>query len=436
MDATNMSKIRVLMFPWLAYSHIQSFLELAKKLSKRNFYIYLCSTPANLAHIKVKEPSIQLVELLLPSTPELPPHHHTTKGLPRHLLSNLMKALDFSSCSFSEILTRLKPDLLISDFLQPWAPAKALTLNIPTVQFMVSGAMPYCHLLNILKKSGTALPLRSNYIHERVYDSDSLTLGDRPLLCLEGSSNVMLIRSFRELEGKYIDELSVQAMKKIVLVGPLVQDPSEEENEKTEIIEWLNKKNPSSVLFVSFGSECYLSKEDKEELAHGILLSNVSFIWVLRFPQGEKISAEEALPEGITGEKGLIIEGWAPQKRILSHPSIGGFLSHCGWASIMESMKFGVPIVAMPMHVDQPSNAKLLEEVGIGLKIKREPSGKIEREEVAKVVREAMLEEPGGPVRRKSRELSDGMKDKGDEDIGEVVKELVKLCGLEANGYV
>lgn len=436
METSSKSNIRVLMFPWLAYSHIHAFLELAKKLSKRNFYIYLCSTPANLAYIKEKEPSVEFVELHLPSLPELPPHYHTTKGLPRHLLSNLMEALDMSSCSFSGILTALKPDLLISDFLQPWAPAKALSLKIPTVLFMVSAAMPYCFLLDLVKISGsTALPLRSNYPHEYDYENDDLTLQDRLLQCLEGSSNLMLIRSLRELEGKYVDELSVLAMKKIVLVGPLVQELSEEENEKTEIIEWLNKKDPCSVLFVSFGSECYLSREDREELAHGLLLSNVSFIWVLRFPQGEKISAEEALPEGLVemvGEKGLFIEDWAPQKRILDHPSIGGFLSHCGWGSIMESMKTGVPIIAMPMHVDQPCNAKLLQEVGVALEIKREQNGKLGREEVAKVVREVAVEETGEQVRRKVRELRERIRGKEDEDMDEVVNELVKLCGREA----
>ncbi|KAB5544049.1 hypothetical protein DKX38_012161 [Salix brachista] len=265
MDTATTSSIRVLMFPWLAYSHIHPFLELAKKLSKRNFCIYLCSTPANLACIKEKEPSVEFVELHLPSLPELPPHSHTTKGLPRHLLSSLMKALDMSRPSFSEILGALKPDLLISDFLQPWAPAKALSLNIPTVLFMVSAAMPYCLLLDLVKISGsTALPLRSNHVHGYNYENDDLTLQDRVLQSLEGSCNLMLIRSLRELEGKYVGELSVQAMKKIVLVDPLVQELSEEEDEKTEIMEWLNKKDPrQSCLFHSAASVTCRGKTEK-----------------------------------------------------------------------------------------------------------------------------------------------------------------------------
>ncbi|KAJ6428828.1 hypothetical protein OIU84_020475 [Salix udensis] len=343
MDTATNSSIRVLMFPWLAYSHIHPFLELAKKLSKRNFCIYLCSTPANLACIKEKEPSVEFVELHLPSLPELPPHSHTTKGLPRHLLSSLMKALDMSRRSFSEILGALKPDLLISDVLQPWAPAKALSLNIPTVLFM-----------------------RSNHVHGYDYENDDLTLQNRLLQSLEGSCNLMLIRSLRELEGKYVGELSVQAMKKIVLVGPLVQELSEEEDEKTEIMEWLDKKDPRSVLFVSFGSECYLSREDREELAHGLQLSNVSFIWVIRFPdQGEKIS--------------------------------------------------------------------FYKKLALLWKSKREQDGKLGREEVAKVVREVVVEETGEQVRRKARELGERIKGKDDEEMDEVVRELVKLCGWEAN---
>jgi cyanidin-3-O-glucoside 2''-O-glucuronosyltransferase len=85
------------------------------------------------------------------------------------------------------------------------------------------------------------------------------------------------------------------------------------------------------------------------------------------------------------------------------------------------------------MHVDQPCNAKLLQEVGVALEIKREQNGKLGREEVAKVVREVVVEETGEQVRRKVRELRERIRGKEDEDMDEVVNELVKLCGREAN---
>ncbi|KAL9365691.1 hypothetical protein Peur_043564 [Populus x canadensis] len=433
MDATNRSVVRVLMFPWLAYSHIHPFLELAKKLSERNFYIYLCSSPANLGHIKenlleMNFPSIQLVELHLPSSPDLPPHYHTTKGLPNHLLGNLIQAFDTASSSFSSILTTLRPDFLICDFFQPWAPALALSLNIPTVQFVVSGNKANSVAVHAFKRSGDVIQDSAR---------DFLFIKDRILQHLEQSSGIMLARSLREIEGKYLDDLSAVTKKRILPVGPLVQDLIAEDDKKTEITEWLNKRDPcSSVIYVAFGSENYLSKEDREELALGLLLSNVNFIWVLRFPRGEEISAREALPEGfieMVSEKGLIVEEWAPQKRILSHRSIGGFLSHCGWGSVLESMKFGVPMIAMPMHIDQPLNAEFLVEMGVGLEIKRDKNGKIEREEVARVIRDLAGERTGEQLRRKARELSDCIRDKAGQEIDEVVNDLVHLVGRKTH---
>ncbi|KAH0673513.1 hypothetical protein KY284_024600 [Solanum tuberosum] len=95
------TKLRVLMFPYLAYGHITPFFEVAKKLSDRGFSIDLCSTPINLSYMKKKIPhkyfcSIQLVEFHLPDMSELPPHYHTTNDLPLHLQSTLYKALMMS----------------------------------------------------------------------------------------------------------------------------------------------------------------------------------------------------------------------------------------------------------------------------------------------------------------------------------------------------
>ena len=104
------------------------------------------------------------------------------------------------------------------------------------------------------------------------------------------------------------------------------------------------QKKKGSTVFISFGSEYFLSKEDMEEIAYGLEFSNVDFIWVVRFPKGENIVFEETLPKGFferVGERGLVVNGWAPQAKILTHPNVGGFVSHCGWNSVMESMKFG-----------------------------------------------------------------------------------------------
>jgi hypothetical protein len=129
------------------------------------------------------------------------------------------------------------------------------------------------------------------------YSVDGIKDTDRALECYERSSEIVLMKTFREIEGKYIDYLLNSTGKKIVPVGPLVQE-SVHDNEKREIMEWLNSKKRSSTVFVSFGSEYFLSEEEIEEMAHGLQLSMVRFIWVLRFPAGDKVSLEMALPKG------------------------------------------------------------------------------------------------------------------------------------------
>ncbi|KAK7852317.1 beta-d-glucosyl crocetin beta-1 [Quercus suber] len=122
-----------------------------------------------------------------------------------------------------------------------------------------------------------------------------------------------------------------------------------------------------------------------EEIAHGLELSKVDFIWIVRFPVGEKIKLGKALPEGFlerVGERGIVVEDWAPQAKILRHSSIGGFVSHCGWSSVIESIKFGVPIIAIPMQFEQPLNARVVEEVGVAMEVKRDRDGKLERVEL------------------------------------------------------
>lgn len=143
------------------------------------------------------------------------------------------------------------------------------------------------------------------------------------------------------------------------------------------------------------------------------------------------MSVDEALPEGFlerVGERGIVVEGWAPQAKILEHESIGGFVSHCGWNSVMEAMKLGVPIIAVPVVNDQPVNARVVENVGIGVEVVKDEGGRIQREKLAKAIKEVMVEETGENIRRKARSLSEEIRSKGEEEIDVVVKELVKIC--------
>ncbi|KAK9149888.1 hypothetical protein Scep_008645 [Stephania cephalantha] len=452
MDVKDHHLLRVLMFPWLAHGHIFPFLELAKELHKRNFYIYFCSTPINLSfineHLNRNEfPSIQLVELHLPSLPNLPPSKHTTKSLPPHLMPTLKAVFDMAEQSFSQILTTLHPDVLIYDFLQPWASTIASLLNIPAIHFLTTGAFTAGYMYQLCKKNSpnAGLPILPIHLEEHEDEkafqklsstSHGLSDKERFLQSIDQSMNLFLIKTFGEIEEKYINSLSLITGKTVIPVGPLVHEPPTDDKHTSSFINWLDKKDKSSTVLVSCGSESYLSREEIEEMAYGLELSEVNFIWVIRFPdQGEQISLSEVLPKefmGRIGERGMVVEGWAPQVDILKHSSIGGFVSHCGWSSVMEGLKLGVPIIAMPMQLDQPLNAKLVVEMGVGLEVNRNSSGsrKFAREEVANVIREVIMGNEGeNHVKQKATKISEKMREQGDEDIDDLVEMLLHLSG-------
>ncbi|XP_055826538.1 beta-D-glucosyl crocetin beta-1,6-glucosyltransferase-like [Solanum dulcamara] len=439
------TSLRVLMFPWLAHGHISPYLTVSKKLADRGFYVYLCSTPVNLNLIKKRIPqkyslSIHLVELHIPELPELPPNYHTTNGLPTHLNSTLKKAVKMSKPEFSRILHDLKPDLLIHDVLQLWAKEIANSKNIPAITLLTFGAAVLSYFLHSKKKPGIEFPFPAIYLTKIEQKRMQETMvevakykdpDDEDPFAEDPTQVILLMSTSLSIEAKYIDYLSELTQSKYVPVGPPIQEPMNEDDGDMELIDWLGKKNEHSTVFVSFGSEYFLTKEEMEEIAYGLELSNINFIWVVRFPKGEEVKLEEALPQGFlekNDHRGRVVNGWAPQPRILSHPSTGGFVSHCGWNSVMESIDFGVPIIAMPMHIDQPINARWMVEIGVAVEIVRDDEGKVHREEVAQVITSVISETTGGNLREKVKDISEKLKSIREEELDAAVEELIQHC--------
>lgn len=277
------------MFPWLGHSHVSSFLELSKRLVKSHFKIYFCSTGIILNSIKASKSfdgilydhSLELVQLDFPDFPELPPHYHTTKNLPSHLKPTLKNAFHMSKTSFCNILNTLKPDLLIYDVFQPWASELAALNHIPSVLFLISGSLSisfHYHAKNCAA-SGTSEPYPFPAIFFKDYElkkmmaqfqEHKMSESQRvdPSKCIELSSDIVLVKTSRQIEGKYIDHLCCSCGKTVASVGPLtVQEVDTEEKQQNNfhIIQFLNNKKESSVIYISFGSECFLSKEEREE---------------------------------------------------------------------------------------------------------------------------------------------------------------------------
>ncbi|XP_057771976.1 UDP-glucosyltransferase 29-like [Salvia miltiorrhiza] len=443
---TQVSRFSILMFPWLAHGHIFPFLELAKAiLHRKNLHIYLCSTSINFDSINkhALHGSIELVEIHLEPSQDLPPDHLTTKNLPPSLMPSLLKAFQTSYTSFSDIISTLKPDLVLYDYFQPWSAKIAASQGIPAVHFSIYGATAYSlvHHKQTFGEAEVPFPGIKFEGHKLQEICDVLAslcsiihdLDDQDFLFgnIKQSCDLVLMKTSRGVEGKYIDYLSTLSGKKIVPVGPLITHTTQNNQEQSYIIEWLSKKSQHSTVFISFGSEYFLSKSEIEEIAKGLELCNANFIWIIRFPLGATVSLDEVLPEGFlerAGERGLVVTGWAPQADILGHQNLGCFVSHCGWSSCMESMYFGVAVVAMPMKIDQPMNARMLVEAGSCVEVSRSEDGVFKGEDIGEAIRKVVEEEGGEELRRRARGLSERLKREEGQVMDEAAEQLWQLC--------
>jgi hydroquinone glucosyltransferase len=187
-------------------------------------------------------------------------------------------------------------------------------------------------------------------------------------------------------------------------------------------LKWLDNQPHGSVLFVSFGSGGTLSSNQIIELALGLEMSEQRFLWVVRSPNDKIANASyfnaeshsdpfDFLPNGFlerTKGRGFVVSSWAPQPSILAHGSTGGFLTHCGWNSILESVVNGVPLVVWPLFAEQKMNAVILTEgAKVGLRPNVGEDGLVERHEIASVVKCLMEGEDGKKLRYQMKDLKE-----------------------------
>ncbi|KAJ4780718.1 Glycosyltransferase [Rhynchospora pubera] len=218
----------------------------------------------------------------------------------------------------------------------------------------------------------------------------------------------ILCNSFYELEPGLASILKDKDPNHppVYTIGPLVRSVPNQQVDSSGSIDWLNNRPNGSVLFVSFGSEGILSSEQISELAWGLELSRQHFLWVIRSPN--KSSMTKLLPEGFIERNttGLVVQSWAPQTEILGHKSTGGFLTHCGWNSVLESIMNAVPMIAWPLFAEQRINAKMLVNgIGVALRPEVQDGSVVPRDVIARVVKELMQGEGGRDARKKMLEV-------------------------------
>ncbi|XP_047983374.1 7-deoxyloganetic acid glucosyltransferase-like [Salvia hispanica] len=192
------------------------------------------------------------------------------------------------------------------------------------------------------------------------------------------------------------------------------------EEDKT-CLKWLDEQPENSVVYVSFGSIVRVTAEARTEFWHGLVNSGKRFLWVVRPDSGGTEVAE--------GGRGRVV-GWAPQEAVLAHPAVGGFVTHCGWNSTLESVAAGVPMVCWPHFGDQQVNSRFVDDVwGIG----RDMKDRCDRVVVEKMVRDVM-EDRSGEFRRRAGVLAKAARESVVEggtsyyDLDRLIRDIRDLC--------
>ncbi|CDP06822.1 unnamed protein product [Coffea canephora] len=235
-----------------------------------------------------------------------------------------------------------------------------------------------------------------------------------------GSSIGIIWNTTEDLDHKSLSELRQLYKVPIFPIGPFHKIvPASSTSflkEDTSCMAWLDKQAPNSVLYISLGSLACIEEKELEETAWGLAKSGQPFLWVVRPCSVNGSNWIEQLPNGFQdciGERGQIVK-WAPQKEVLGHPAVGGFLTHCGWNSTLESLCEAVPMICRPCFSDQMANARYITHVWkVGLELEEVN----DREVIGKTVKRLMIENEGKQVRQRvldmKQKLDTSMKKSG-----------------------
>ncbi|KAL6323195.1 hypothetical protein AAG906_027475 [Vitis piasezkii] len=414
-------KMHVVMLPWSAFGHMIPFFHLAIAIAKAGIRVSLVSTPRNIQ--RLPKPPPNLLSLI-----KFPDGAEATVDMPFEKIQYLKAALDLLQHPFKQYVADTSPDWIIIDFFPHWVSSIAREHGVPLVYFSVFSASTLAFLgpayslvgdgrrrLRPSPESMTSPPewisfpssvAFKGYEAKAVYsgfftDNASGTTDAARYVEIINSCQAVAVRSCVEYEGEYLNLLGNLMGKPVIPVGLL--PPEKPEGREIQITDgswgenfkWLNEQKPKSVEFVGFGSECKLTKDQVHEIAYGLELSELPFLWALRKPDWA-IEDADALPSGFSGRTSG--RGWCVWD--------GRSLFHSGWGSVIETLQFGHCLIVLPIIIDQGLNARLLVEKGLAVEVERREDGSFSREDIAKSLRLAMVSEEGEKLRIHAREAA------------------------------
>ncbi|XP_073128489.1 cyanidin 3-O-galactoside 2''-O-xylosyltransferase FGGT1-like [Henckelia pumila] len=434
-------KLKIVMYPWLAMAHLTGFLHLSNKLAEKGheiFFILPTNTQFKLNQFNLHTDLISFIPIQIPHVDGLPDGAETTADITFQMGPFLRHAMDLTQPLLHSLLQEIKPHFVFYDFTH-WLPALARGLGVKSVWYSIVSPAAVGYLLRDepnadamleppsgfppsgIKLSPQEVRSRRQWCNLIEYGS-GMKFVQRLLMSME-ECDALGFKSCREMEGPYCDFLGKKHKKPVILAGPVLPEPPTVSLDETWA-NWLDQFKAKSVIFCAFGTEAILKLDQFQQLVMGLEITGLPFLAALKPPQGCK-TVEEALPEGFknrTEKRGVIHGGWVQQQLILSHPSVGCLVTHCGWVSISEAMVSDScqTLVLIPHKGDNFINARFLEgELRVGVEVRRgEEDGLFTKEGVMETIKMVMEEksEIGKEIRANHRKWRDFLLTKGLED--------------------
>ncbi|EPS58229.1 hypothetical protein M569_16586, partial [Genlisea aurea] len=364
------------LFPFLSQGHLIPILYLGRLLRRHSAAVTVFTTPKNVATVKAIIRDADDIDVVILPFPQ------NIDGVPAgventHDLPSMESFLPFARAttsmkeSFEEGLRTLRPpaSAVISDMFLGWTLSSAAKFQIPRYVFSGMGNFASAILIIVSTQrpqAGTesvdeefslkdfpAIKLTRNDFEPPFNEVDP-TGPHADFVAEQYEARIMsqgsLVNSAHELEKEFEDYLNTKFSPRVISAGPfcLTAETPPLPPSTASYIKFLDIKQGEgeSVLYVSFGTQAEISRDQIKEIATGLENSGVNFLWALRTS-----TAGDDFFDGFENRvknRGAVIREWVDQLLILRHEAVKGSLSHCGWNSVTESISAGVPILAMP----------------------------------------------------------------------------------------